>query len=110
MYSLRPLRLNSLFNMRLYIYLAFIFLIRGCKLHTDNTSVGVAKKNCVACKAPSRFTSVASVVNVENNNELTKDEMVLIPGGTFQMGSNDFPDAKPVHTVTVDGFYMDQHE
>ena len=38
-------------------------------------------------------------------------EMVWIAGGTFEMGSNDGEaDEKPVHTVTVDGFYMDIHE
>ena len=40
-------------------------------------------------------------------------EMVLIPAGEFQMGSND-PDAnedeKPAHTVYVDAFYMDIYE
>ncbi len=36
--------------------------------------------------------------------------MRWIPGGTFQMGSNDFyENEKPVHTVTVDGFWMDEH-
>jgi formylglycine-generating enzyme required for sulfatase activity len=35
--------------------------------------------------------------------------MVWIPGGTFTMGSNDFyPEEKPVHRVTVAGFWMDQ--
>jgi formylglycine-generating enzyme len=35
--------------------------------------------------------------------------MVWIPGGTFQMGCADcdMPDALPVHSVTVDGFWMD---
>ena len=38
-------------------------------------------------------------------------EMVLIPGGTFWMGSETGPpDVRPVHKVTVDGFWMDQHE
>ncbi len=39
--------------------------------------------------------------------------MVLIPGGTFQMGSNDAEAAgeeQPVHLVHVDAFYMDTHE
>ncbi len=37
--------------------------------------------------------------------------MVWIPGGTFLMGSNDFyPEERPVHGVTVDGFWMDEHE
>ena len=37
--------------------------------------------------------------------------MVLIPAGTFQMGSTtgDVNEA-PVHTVELDAFYMDQHE
>ena len=40
-------------------------------------------------------------------------EMVLIPAGEFQMGSNDSDaddDEEPVHTVYVDGFYMDKYE
>jgi formylglycine-generating enzyme required for sulfatase activity len=36
--------------------------------------------------------------------------MVWIPGGTFRMGSADFyPEERPVHAVTVDGFWMDDH-
>ena len=40
-------------------------------------------------------------------------EMVLIPAGDFQMGSDDSEaddDEKPVHTVYVDAFYMDKYE
>ncbi len=34
--------------------------------------------------------------------------MVWIPGGTFQMGSNDhYPEEAPVHGASVDGFWMD---
>jgi formylglycine-generating enzyme required for sulfatase activity len=33
--------------------------------------------------------------------------MVWVPPGEFWMGSNEFPDAKPVHRVYVDGFWMD---
>ncbi len=36
--------------------------------------------------------------------------MVSIPGGTFKMGSNDFSDSKPVHTVTINSILMDEHE
>jgi formylglycine-generating enzyme required for sulfatase activity len=36
--------------------------------------------------------------------------MVWVPGGGFAMGSEDFyPEERPVHTVEVDGFWMDQH-
>ena len=39
-------------------------------------------------------------------------EMVLIPAGSFEMGDHhdNMKDALPVHTVTLDGFYMDIHE
>jgi formylglycine-generating enzyme required for sulfatase activity len=34
--------------------------------------------------------------------------MLWIPGGTFHMGSNDhYPEEAPVHSVAVDGFWMD---
>ena len=35
--------------------------------------------------------------------------MVWIPGGTFQMGSaSHYPEERPVHRVTVDGFWIDR--
>ena len=44
--------------------------------------------------------------------DTTSTKMVWIPAGRFQMGSDDleFPDALPVHEVTVNGFWMDEHE
>ncbi|MCP2309323.1 formylglycine-generating enzyme family protein [Kitasatospora paracochleata] len=36
--------------------------------------------------------------------------VVWIPGGSFLMGSEDFyPEERPVHPVSVDGFWMDEH-
>ena len=48
--------------------------------------------------------------------EKNGQEMVLIPTGSFEMGdSNNEPeewmvDTRPLHTVTLDAFYMDIHE
>jgi len=44
-------------------------------------------------------------------NAVDLSRMVWVDGGAFQMGSNSGePDEKPVHTVTVKGFYMDKYE
>jgi formylglycine-generating enzyme required for sulfatase activity len=37
-------------------------------------------------------------------------DMIWIPGGTFQMGSADhYPEERPVHPVSVGGFWMDRY-
>jgi formylglycine-generating enzyme required for sulfatase activity len=36
--------------------------------------------------------------------------MARVPGGTFWMGDDAFPDAAPVHRVTVEPFWMDKTE
>ncbi|MBO0779435.1 MAG: SUMF1/EgtB/PvdO family nonheme iron enzyme, partial [Ktedonobacteraceae bacterium] len=42
--------------------------------------------------------------------KLPREEMVWVPGGTFLMGSNKhYPEEAPVHSVTVDGFWMDRY-
>jgi sulfatase modifying factor 1 len=45
-------------------------------------------------------------------NAISKDAagMVLINGGSYQMGSNEFSDSKPIHEVRVNNFLMDEHE
>src|SRR6266568_1333912 len=43
-------------------------------------------------------------------SEVSRPNMVWIPGGTFRMGAEDFyPEERPVHEVNVSGFWMDRH-
>ena len=43
------------------------------------------------------------------SERLRQADMVLIPGGTFRMGSDrHYPEEAPVHRVTVDAFWMER--
>ena len=58
---------------------------------------------------PHMANEVSRTNDVQANPQLL--DMAWIPGGTFRMGSEDFyPEERPVHEVTVDGFWMDRHE
>jgi len=65
------------------------------------------------------YRTVEDTVDVNLNRVLFKyrlefkPEMVLVPGGTFEMGdvfNEGHADEKPVHTVTVGSFYMSKYE
>jgi formylglycine-generating enzyme required for sulfatase activity len=55
--------------------------------------------------------SVGSAAQKKTEKSSTYKGMVLIPAGSFQMGSNkgEF-DEKPAHTVHLSSFYMDKYE
>ena len=55
--------------------------------------------------------TIPTPVRYKDTLLLSAAEMVLIPAGEFQMGSNmGDPDEKPVHTVHVDAFYIGKYE
>ena len=64
---------------------------------------------------PPRTTIVTRAVQYGSSNQPATSigEMVFIPAGTFLMGGDNDqarPDEFPKHNVSVDGFWMDQHE
>ncbi|WP_240543660.1 formylglycine-generating enzyme family protein [Spirosoma foliorum] len=82
---------------------------------TNKKSAKVPQKSmalCGAstCKVPSRAVALRTSLVSTTSKESTTADMVLIKRSNFQMGTADFPDAKPVHTVTVASFWMDTHE
>ncbi len=57
------------------------------------------------------FLCTASFIMAQKESYPVPDDMVLIPGDTFFMGSDKHQGiAKPRHPVRVDSFYMDIHE
>ena len=51
----------------------------------------------------------ALIVLIVSFSFAQSNQMVLVEGGTFQMGDASLPDA-PVHTVTVSSFYMSKYK
>jgi len=78
-------------NLALQMVLIMLFcVLHGCAARQPSAS------------APSDHPTIA---NSGNNG------MVLVPGGTFAMGSNDaMPYEGPVHNVTLKPFQIDRHE
>ena len=59
----------------------------------------------------SQFGTVILALDLGGDHANLYADMVLIPAGEFQMGSNDGDgDEKPLHTVYIDGFYIDKYE
>lgn len=77
------------------ITITLITCIAGC---SNNSEAIVTRGDSEKTKAPAV--------------KVVQSKMVWIPGGSFEMGTNDqmFPDAQPVHQVALKGFLMDEHE
>ncbi|RPE09500.1 formylglycine-generating enzyme family protein [Chitinophaga lutea] len=61
---------------------------------------------CQPASRPADEKNIPPAVSILN-------PMVLIPGGTFEMGADDssgMPDEYPRHTVKLDSFWLDGHE
>src|SRR5258705_10864624 len=68
----------------------------------------VGTKECQAfCKAnTSKKALLLQAMNknvTENTYVVSNSGMIWVGGGEFNMGTNDFPDAKPVHKVSIKG-------
>jgi len=82
----------------------------GCdKKQTAEQKTADSLAHCIAEGIPSRAAAIRNAGNVTAGKGDTTD-MKWIAGGKFLMGSDEFPDSRPMHHVTVDGFFMDEHE
>ncbi len=99
-------------NVFKYIPYTLLFLTACQSSSKSKTEVGFSDSVavCNTSSIPSRFANLKKDSSSVDKIGEDKAEMVKIEGGSFEMGSNSFPDAQPIHKVTVNSFYMDVHE
>jgi formylglycine-generating enzyme len=94
--------------------LLFLLPFAACNNHQNTTAVPVTDSAHSCMSVPSRFGGADSLLqNITASGDTTADGMILIPGGSFEMGGDNSqaaPDEYPKHTVTVAAFYMDVTE
>lgn len=113
---------------KILIIVSFFLLVVSCKNETSKKEILSEKvESHINCEqAGSRAGVLMGASNSKKTSQISeskdivspdvdiKDEMVLIPSGTFMMGASDnqwaLPRESPQHKVKVDAFYMDVHE
>ena len=66
---------------------------------------------CLGAVAPQRSKAGQAGSSIEASRGLDGAPMVMIPAGSFTMGSDDGPhNERPAHTVTLDAYSIDRYE
>ena len=99
----------------------------GISQYNDGNYETAIKKWRVALKCDDRYLTESERQTLENwiskasnpiettpSHQSYEPEMVTVNGGTFQMGDvmgdNEYPEEKPVHSVTLNTFYLGKYE
>jgi formylglycine-generating enzyme required for sulfatase activity len=92
-----------------YLFLFVLIFVTSCQ-QKPKAIEQTAGHSCTPTN--SRFSSLGTEHEQTSKNQSTEG-MVLIPGGTFNMGADDdraWRDEYPKHQVQIDSFWMDIHE
>jgi len=77
--------------------------LTGKPIPPESTEVGNVPSGLV-------FVKVNEQGYKEYRNEKDGSVLINVPAGEFTMGSNDYDDEKPIHTVYLDAYYIDKYE
>ncbi|MFC1713776.1 formylglycine-generating enzyme family protein [Candidatus Poribacteria bacterium] len=90
-------------SVAVFVLLVSFAIIPGCRDRPGSSWQGNVETKAITGR-PTKKTS-------ETKTGKDGAQMVLIPAGEFQMGSEDgWSGEKPAHTVYLDAFYMDRYE
>jgi sulfatase modifying factor 1 len=101
---------NSVSKINKILFAVVVLTLLACNSDKKTAQeIADSLAHCAADGMPSR------VGFIQNASQVTEEKtdttgMVWIQGGKYLMGSDEFPDSRPIHEVTVDGFFMDAQE
>src|SRR4051812_10078092 len=100
--------LKGLRQLRLLCFVLTLLFAQGCqKASPTRESSQVSGR----AETPASESSAVAIPANNHADTVKRDGLVLIKGGTFQMGTDDgMPYEAPVHEVSVNSFWMDEHE
>jgi len=81
----------------------FTGLVSGIMYYIYARSASNTNYNKGTASTSTRIATAAAIV-------LPTIEMVQIPGGSFEMGNDNYNNERPVHKVTLSSFYMGKYE
>jgi formylglycine-generating enzyme len=95
------------------IFFLILCFIYGCNSST-NQNITLKKDSIHSCmQVPTRFGNNVDSNFIKNNGDTSHSGMVLIHGGSFEMGGDNdqaSSDEYPKHKVSVSSFYIDVTE
>jgi formylglycine-generating enzyme len=98
----------------LVILFSLVVISYSCNNNENKVQLQKEKDSAISCmNVPSRFGNGADTTSIAFGGDTSVASMVLIPGGTFDMGGDNdqaSEDEYPKHKVTVASFYMDATE
>lgn len=107
------LRNFKIFSVQKGLSFAALIVFASCN-NSGNSAHSEKQDSAHSCMTvPTRFGSDTSSSAIGFNGDTSTSGMVLIPGGSFEMGADNeqaSEDEYPKHKVTVDAFYMDVTE
>jgi formylglycine-generating enzyme required for sulfatase activity len=88
---------------------AEIFFTRGSQCNRGCT-YDFKKLMADAKRAKIEYANIIDILTPSVTTPFTEPEMIVVQGGTFSMGHNNFDEDKPAHTVTVNNFFIGKYE
>ena len=101
---------------KVILFSSFLFFISSCNergtpgKENENTEEKTGMEHCTPASSRKQLLAKTTTLSSAVGSGVDETTMVLVPGGSYQMGSLEFPDSKPIHQVIIDSFWMDEHE